>query len=150
MTLLSTSPFIAIHHIHLTLLLRYVYVTVFLNQSLLKKRIQKICTHVFSKFLYPNKYQFYFLTDFTWTTPKKILNRQFQALKKDDHPCHPNIGSTPPLGKYLSLGLTFHKFTCSLHTNSANCFNFKNFMINFISHRWSWNWTNDICQANGP
>ena len=29
MTFLSTSPFIAIHQIHLTLVLRYVYVTVF-------------------------------------------------------------------------------------------------------------------------
>ena len=59
MTFLSTAPFIAIQQIHLALLLRYVYVTAFLNRSLLKKHIRKICTYDNSEFLYPNKYRVY-------------------------------------------------------------------------------------------
>ena len=52
MTFLSTSPFITIHQIHLPL----VYVTGFFFQPefILKKRIQKICTHLYPKFLYPS------------------------------------------------------------------------------------------------
>ena len=65
MTFLSTSPFIAIHQIHLALVLKYVYVTDFLNRRLLKKcNIQKSCTHDNSKFLYPNKYPVLFLIGF--------------------------------------------------------------------------------------
>ena len=50
MRFLSSLPFIVINQIHLALVLKYVYVTVFFNRSLLKKRFQKICTNDNSKF----------------------------------------------------------------------------------------------------
>ena len=42
-----------------------------------KERIQKSCTHDNSKFLYHNKYWFYFLNRFRLNNPQKILNRRF-------------------------------------------------------------------------
>ena len=59
-----------------------------------RKRIETICTHDNSKLLYPNKYRFYFLIDFTWTT-QKILNRRLQPL---------NNTTTIPSSEYRESG----------------------------------------------
>ena len=65
----------------------------FLNRSLLKKLIKKICAHTLTNI------GFIFKTDFAWTTPKKY----------DEHPYHPNTGSTPspplPTGIWFEMGV---------------------------------------------
>ena len=53
-----------------------------INRSLLKKRVQKSCTRDNSKFLYPNKYRFYYFNRFRLNNPQKpVLNRRLQPLK---------------------------------------------------------------------
>ena len=72
----------------------------FFKPEFIKEAYSKYLYPWYLKVFYPNKYRFYFLLDFAWTTPTKY----------DDHPYHPNIGSTspsipppppPPPGHYL-------------------------------------------------
>ena len=84
----------------------------FLKLSLLKKRIQKICTHDNSKFLDPNKYLFYFFNRFRLNKPpKKSYKSSITTPKKyDNHPYHPNIWSNPPPGCYNAYGIAKREF----------------------------------------
>ena len=89
MTFLSTLPFTASRtrfKIHLCYC--------FLNHSLLKRCIQKICTHDNSKFLYPNKYPFYFLNRISLEQPLKNTKSPISTPKIYND--HPNIRSAPP------------------------------------------------------
>ena len=58
----------------------------FFKPEFIKEAYSKDLYPWYLKVFYPNKYRFYFLLDFAWTTPTKY----------DDHPYHPNIGSTSP------------------------------------------------------
>ena len=69
MTFLSTLPFIAHPSDTFRTRFKICLCYCFLNQSLLKNRIQKICTHVYLKFLCPNKYQLYFFNRFHLNKP---------------------------------------------------------------------------------
>ena len=53
---------------HLALVLD-TFMLLFLNRILLKKRIQKICTHDNSNILYPNKCRSYFFNRFRFNNP---------------------------------------------------------------------------------
>ena len=74
-----------------------------------------------SKFLYPNKYRFYFLNDrFRLNNPQTILNRQLQPLKYD-YPYHPNLGSTPRVLKISKLKKIFRAGRLSVKANWSDC-----------------------------